>query len=69
MTPEKYMENKARMAFELSHKLENNLDDYLQKAGEGYPQDVQAMAKCALGKRLSKCRGSCFALPPDLMEV
>lgn len=68
MDAEKYMAEKAQMAFDLSHKLENNLDDYLQKAAEGYTEDVKAMAKCALGRRLSKCRGTCFALP-DFMEV
>lgn len=64
MNAEKYMHDKAVAAFQLSKLLENNMDDYLQKAGEGYPDDVKAMAKCALGRRLSSCRGSCFALPP-----
>lgn len=64
MDTEKYMANKAEAAYRLSYMLESNLDDYLQKAGEGYPEDVRAMAKCALGRRLSACRGSCFALPP-----
>lgn len=63
MNPEEYMRNKAKTAFELSRKLENNMEDYLQKAGEGYPEDVKAMARCLLGKRLGPCRGSCFALP------
>lgn len=68
MDVEKYMSDKAEMAMKLRNMLESNLDDYLQKAGEGYPEDVKAMAKCALGRKLSDCRGSCFALP-DFMEV
>lgn len=64
MNAEKYMRSKAAQAYQLSRMLEENMDDYLAKVAEGYPQDVRAMAKCALGNRLRGCRGSCFALPP-----
>lgn len=64
MKAEKYVRNKAAQAYHLSQMLEENMDDYLAKVAEGYPQDVKAMAKCALGNKLRECRGSCFVLPP-----
>lgn len=58
-----YMHNKAVLAKQLCDGIQSNLEDYLAKAAEGYPQDVRAMARCLLGRRLSGCRGTCFALP------
>lgn len=64
MKAEKYVADKAAQAYRLSRMLEQNLEDFMGKVAEDCPEDVRAMARCALGRRLTRCKGSCFALPP-----
>ena len=64
MKAEKYVAEKAAQAYRLSRMLEQNMEDFMDKAAEGYPEDVRAMARCDLGRRLAKCRGGCVMMPP-----